>query len=119
MILLSYIIMGHPEWKDSEIDIFAAFQKEQMSREIGKLNKLIDEGRIPISHKNVQKIEFKKGIKAFETLVCENSEDANLVITGFSLNKVEEERCVFFESFSNIEDILFVRAGKKIKIKDN
>jgi len=77
---------------------------------------LIDQGRIPISHKNVQKIPFKLKVKAFDALVCDHSESADLVITGFSLSKLEAEEGAFFKGFTKIKDILFVRADQKIII---
>jgi len=59
-----------------------------------------------------------KRAKSYESLVCENSEDADLVIMGFSLNKVTQEKGEFFKRFKNIKEILFVRAGQKIVISE-
>ncbi|TDI94141.1 MAG: amino acid permease [Caldithrix sp.] len=118
MILLAYIIMGHPEWKGCEIEIFAAFEKAEMSRQVGRLNQLIEQGRIPISQNKVQRMPWNKRAKSYQSLVCENSEDADLVIMGFSLNKVTQEKGEFFKRFKNIKEILFVRAGQKIVISD-
>lgn len=118
MILLAYIIIGHPEWKGCEIEIFAAFEKAEMSRQVGRLNQLIEQGRIPISQNKVQRMPWNKRAKSYQSLVCENSEDADLVIMGFSLNKVTQEKGEFFKRFKNIKEILFVRAGQKIVISD-
>lgn len=118
MILLSYIILGHPEWKEGEIEIFAAFEKKELNKEVSKLNDLIDKGRIPISRNNVNKVEWNKRSKTYEYLVSEHSESADLVIMGFSLDKVVSEGGNFFKKFTNIKDILFVRAGQKIIISD-
>ncbi|MCH8874137.1 amino acid permease [candidate division KSB1 bacterium] len=118
MILLAYIIMGHPEWKGCEIEIFAAFEKAEMSKQVGRLNQLIEQGRIPISQNKVQRMPWNKRAKSYQSLVCENSEDADLVIMGFSLNKVTQEKGEFFKRFKNIKEILFVRAGQKIVISE-
>lgn len=118
MILLAYIIIGHPEWKGCEIEIFAAFEKAEMSRQVGRLNQLIEQGRIPISQNKVQRMPWNKRAKSYQSLVCENSENADLVIMGFSLNKVTQEKGEFFKRFKNIKEILFVRAGQKIVISD-
>lgn len=118
MILLAYIIMGHPEWKGCEIEIFAAFEKAEMSRQVGRLNQLIEQGRIPISQNKVQRMPWNKRAKSYQNLVCENSENADLVIMGFSLNKVTQEKGEFFKRFKNIKEILFVRAGQKIVISE-
>ena len=37
---------------------------------------------------------------------------------GFSLKKLSKEHGKFFQSFENIKDVLFVRAGQKIAISD-
>ena len=118
MILLAYIIIGHPEWKGCEIEIFAAFEKAEMSRQVGRLNQLIEQGRIPISQNKVQRMPWNKRAKSYQNLVCENSENADLVIMGFSLNKVTQEKGEFFKRFKNIKEILFVRAGQKIVISE-
>jgi amino acid transporter len=114
MILLGYIIMGHPDWSEAEISLFAAFEETELNKEIKKLNELIDDGRIPISHKNVQKIPWDKKAKSYEKVVSEFSQNADLVIMGFSLMKLTQDKGEFFTRFGNIEEILFVRAGQKI-----
>lgn len=119
MILLAYIIMGHPEWKGCEIEIFATFEEKDLNKEVKRLNTLIDKGRIPISTKNVQKIPWNKRAKSYEEFVSEQSQNADLVIMGFSLSKLTEEKGEFFTRFKNVKDILFVRAGQKIIISDN
>lgn len=118
MILIAYILMGTPDWKGCDINIFAAFNEEEMTKEVNRLNALIDKGRIPISRKNVQKMPFKNSIKAFDALVNEHSQDADLVITGFSVSKLAQDKGEFFRSFEHVPDILFVRAGHKISIEE-
>ncbi|MFH1722073.1 MAG: hypothetical protein ABH950_05650, partial [Candidatus Altiarchaeota archaeon] len=54
--------------------------------------------------------------QALEKLVSEHSEDADLVIAGFSLTKLEEQGLDFFKNFNEHKDILFVSAEQKIKI---
>ncbi len=115
MILLGYIISGHPEWKKSKIVLFAAFNQENMDEEVGRLNELITRGRIPISLKNVTKIPLQKEIQ-FDEMVNKYSEVSDLVITGFSLNKLQQDGGVFLRGFDNIKDMLFVRASQDILI---
>jgi hypothetical protein len=116
MILLSYILTGHPEWKGCQITLFAAFEDSEMDVNVKRLNRLIDQGRIPISHKNVRKIPWNKDKTTYEIQVCEHSEEADLVVMGFSLKKLIKEKGAFFTRFESIEDILFVQAGQKIVI---
>jgi hypothetical protein len=49
-------------------------------------------------------------------MVTQHSESADLVIMGFSLQKLKKEKGDFFKKFGNVKDILFVRAGQKIVI---
>jgi len=118
LILLAYIILGHPEWRNGDIELYTAFEQKELNKEVNRLNKLIDQGRIPISHKNVQKIPWNKKLKTYENLVCDYSENADLVIMGFSLNKIIQEKGIFFKSFTKIKELLFVRAGQKIVISE-
>jgi len=118
MILMAYIIMGHPEWKGCEVNVFSAFEDKDLSRETKKLNNLIHKGRIPFSSKNINRIPWKKDAKTYETLVLEHSEPADLVIMGFSLNKLSEEQGAFFKQFEGVKEILFVRADQRIAISE-
>lgn len=118
MIILAYILLGHPNWRHGEIELMAAFDQKDLTKEVNSLNKLIDQGRIPISHKNVQRIPWKKNIKTYENLVNEHSESADLIIMGFSLTKIIQQKGAFFKAFTNSNDMLFVRAGQKIAISE-
>jgi amino acid transporter len=115
MILLAYILIGHPDWKKSEIKLFVAFPEEQRTEEVDRLNQLISEGRIPISPMNVHHAPFAVGVN-FNELMAKHSSDADLVITGLSLKKMHLDRGKFLKGFSDINDMLFVRAGQDILI---
>jgi hypothetical protein len=119
MILLAYILMGHPEWKGCKVTLFAAFESGEMETNVKRLNRLISQGRIPISQKNVQKIPWDKEKTSYDTMVTEHSEEADLVIMGFSLEKLIKEEGAFFKRFEGIKDILFVRAGQRIIITED
>ncbi|MFC1614362.1 amino acid permease [Gemmatimonadota bacterium] len=118
MILLGYIISGHPDWRKSDIELFAAFNERELDKEISKLNDLIARGRIPISPQNVRQINLNEESE-FDELVNQHSESADLVITGFSLKKAHQDGGLFFKGFKRIKDILFVRAGQKILIANS
>lgn len=118
MIILAYIILGHPEWRESEIQLYATFRDSEMNKQIKQLNRLIDLGRIPISHNNVQKVPWNSKKTSYEQLVCQHSEDADLTIMGFSLAKLTEEKGEFFRGFDRIKELLFVRAGQRIAITE-
>lgn len=117
MIILAYIIIGHRDWRKSEVTLYATFTPEDMASKKRELYRLVTQGQILISHKNVQTIKLESG-EDFEEYVSENSEDADLVITGFSLSKMQQDNGEFLKGFRNIKDILFVRAGQQILITD-
>ena len=117
MILLAYIIIGHPEWKGAEIELYAAFDESQMAAGVAHLNTLIAQGRIPISPSNVRRIPFSADLP-FDEQVRRHSSDADLVITGFSLAKMRADGGAFFRGFPDIQDLLFVRASQDILITD-
>jgi amino acid transporter len=117
-ILLAYIIMGHPDWKGSEISLFVSFRAGRMEAEVARLNELIAHGRIPISRNNVVQVHNPDALP-FNELVVRNSRDADLVITGFSLERLAREKGSFFKRFEGVSEILFVRAGQEILITEN
>ncbi|MFH1071305.1 MAG: amino acid permease [Candidatus Glassbacteria bacterium] len=117
MIILAYILAGHPEWDNSEIQLFTAFHEADMNSEVERLNRMITQGRIPISQKNVIPVPLQESAP-FDSLVCERSSEADLVITGFSYRKMQQDSGKFLKGFDSIKDILFVRAGERILIAD-
>ena len=63
MILLAYIIMGHKDWKEAEIKIFAIYPEDNIETERQRLFELIKMGQLPISPKNVEfiaRLEFSE-----------------------------------------------------------
>ena len=115
MILLGYILIGHPEWKGAEIRIFAALAADELETGAQRLNDLIADGRIPISIGHVRWMPMAEGV-TFDELVGEHSETADLVITGLSLGKMTRDGGQFLTRFPGVQDILFVRAGQKILV---
>ena len=115
MILLAYILAGHPEWKGAEIQLFAAFPDDEIQTGIERLNALIAQDRIPISRSKVQWVPIH-GAVPFDRVVGEQSADADLVLIGISLSKMKQDGGTFLTGFPGIEDILFVRATQDILI---
>ncbi|MBT3208848.1 MAG: amino acid permease [Bacteroidetes bacterium] len=113
MILLAYIILGHPEWRKGYIKIFALYPQNKIDDEREKLLALIKSGRLPISPENVEIIplETKKGVK---DIICKSSVDADLTITGFLGDNITIEDIEIFTGFNdNLANILFVNSNKE------
>ena len=115
MILLAYILIGHPEWKGAEIRVFVAGDEAGVEARADRLAELIAQGRIPISAHNVERVRLMKD-KRLDVLVSERSAEADLVITGFSPKKVQGDDGVYLSGFPGIHDLLFVHAGQPILI---
>ncbi|HNQ43906.1 MAG TPA: hypothetical protein PKI59_05725, partial [Candidatus Cloacimonadota bacterium] len=114
MILLAYILIGHPEWKDCQIRVFDVIEQGSANATDG-LEDLIATGRLPISANNIQKVT-KADSKNFSEVVCAGSMDADLIILGLSLKKMRKDNGAFMAGFTCTQDMLFVRAGQKILI---
>lgn len=115
MILLSYILMGHPDWHDAEVRIFAAFPEKDVAEQKQKLHELVVAGRIPISEKNLRIIPTTDQVD-FIRLAERVSASADLVVFGFTQERLAEKGPALFARFPGLRDTLFVCAGQRIQI---
>jgi amino acid transporter len=115
MILLGYIIMGHPEWKEGIIKIFALYQPEAVTRRMEELKELIKEGRLPISLANINLISAG-GDKGTREIIGDVSADADLTIVGFRHEQLTAEGYKLFTGYDKLGNVLFVSADKKKEI---
>lgn len=113
MILMAYIVLGHPEWQKSEIKIFAIVDGSELEDRKEQLLEMIRTGRLPISASNIQLID-QHGDQ--ECLVCRYSMDADLTIIGFTREEIESQGMTLFSGYKDLGNILFVSAneGKEI-----
>lgn len=116
MILLAYIILGHREWADAQIKIFALFPQSTIKEEKERLLALIKEGQLPISPHNIRFIAREED-RDIRQIISEHSADADLVILGFRDEAVKRLGTEVFEGYEDIGNILFVNAGLEKRIK--
>ncbi len=109
MILLGYIILGHPDWKKGFIKIFALYPKEHVEDKRQQLLDLVKDGRLPISRANIEMVPYEKGKR--KATISSYSEDADLTLIGFR-NEMLKGSFEFFEGFNDLGNILFVGANK-------
>ncbi|MFC0877488.1 amino acid permease [Saccharicrinis sp. FJH2] len=114
MILLAYIILGHPDWKNGIIKIFSLTPQEDVEHKKAALMELIKSGRLPISPSNVELIPFENG-KDPHRIISRYSEDADLTIVGFTTDDLKRG-LDYFTSFNDTSNILFVNAYKDKEI---
>lgn len=116
MILIGYILLGHPDWKDAEIKIFAIYDESDMERKRNQIKELIKEGRLPISLNNINLIPLNEAQNVKET-VSDISIDADLTIIGFRNEKLKTAGSSIFTEYDKLGNILFVSTNKEKEIK--
>lgn len=115
MILLSYILLGHPDWKNAHVQVFAALPGEEVEKTQRGFAQLISEGRLPISEKNIEYI-LTNDPESFRRLVSERSGEADLTVIGFDMQGLGERGPDVFTNHAQLHDVLFVRAPRQINI---
>lgn len=115
MILLSYVIAGHKDWKKSKIKIFAIFPESEMDVENERLLKLIEAGRLPISARNIELIARTEG-KNNKEIINEKSELSDLTIIGFKTEEVKQLGKEVFQGYDALGNILFVNSIQEKEI---
>ena len=116
MMVLAYIIVGHPEWRRARIRLFACFQSDDAEREAEKLSQLTTQGRLPISAKNVTTVVGSGG-ESLEREVSRRSGAADLVIAGLDRSDLEPEAAAAaLNRFQGANDVLFVHASEQVVI---
>ncbi len=115
MVLLGYIILGHPNWSGGKIKLFASFPETELEDERSHLLDLIAQGRLPISASNVEFIP-KDPDASYRELIRRRSQDADLIIVGFLGEVLLHKREQMFENYQEVGNVLWVSAQKEINI---
>jgi hypothetical protein len=116
MILLAYILLAHPDWKGAEITVYAAFPHEEVAEQSQKLKSLVTEGRIPISRKNIS-IVPTDSTTDFSKVVQSVSAAADLVLMGFTQERLQEKGAELLLRHPELGDVLWVSAAQRIPIE--
>ena len=116
MILIAYVLLGHPDWRTAEVSVHAALPAEQVAEQRRDLQTLMSEGRIPIPEKNVRFLAINDS-ETFHKHVARTSSDADLTIIGFGHQGLSERRDALFAAHPRLPAVLFVHAAKHISIE--
>jgi hypothetical protein len=116
MILLGYIMLGHPDWKEGSIKLMALFPDHEIEAERDRLLSLIVSGRLPISAKNVVLIE-RRPEQSRRQIIGEHSRDADLIILGLVGKALVHEKEKLFQGYEGLANILFVNTTREIRIQ--
>ena len=115
MILLSYILLGHPDWEKAQVQVFAALPETEVEGTRQEFAQLIKEGRLPISEKNIKYFATDTA-ETFRKLVVETSFEADLTVIGFDMHGLKTRGAEVFTNHDQLHEVLFVRAPRQIKI---
>jgi len=115
MVLLSYIILGHPDWKGGKIKIFNVRRPGQHDEATDHLLDLVKTGRLPISLKNVEFIDIDESMN-LKSLILEKSVKAGLTMIGFRSEQIKHEGRELFNGYTEMGDVLFVNAFRDKEI---
>ena len=115
LILLSFIISGHPDWRKSNIKVFETCKPEQYEETRSKLNEFVRTGRLPITEKNIEIIIEEPGM-TLQVLVNKKSSSAALTMIGFDTQKIKYKDDNILTGYDEIGTILFVNSHNEKEI---
>jgi len=116
MILLAYILLGHKDWEAADLRIFAAFPEGDVLEQRRRLKEMIDAGRLPMTEKNLRIIGTDDQVD-FNRLVEQRSSGADLVIVGFTEERLREKGADMFLRHPALRDVLWVEAQQELLIE--
>lgn len=116
MILLSFIISGHPDWKKAGIKIFVICKKENEEETRKTMKELVLTGRLPITEQNIEIMIEDENISSKE-IINIKSENAGLTLIGFRAEILKHEGVKYFENYDSLGNILFVNSNKEKSIE--
>lgn len=115
MILLGYIILGHPDWARADVRVFAALPSERVEGEREAFRKRMADGRIPVPARNIRFMAVDS-LETFRDQVAERSQDADLTIVGFDLEGLAERGADLLYKHPGLKDVLFVYTSHRVPI---
>ncbi len=116
MIMLSFIITGHPDWKKANFKIFDICKPEQYDETVKNSQKLINEGRLPITKKNIEIIIEQQDLSA-KKLISSKSSEAALTLIGFRGDTLKHNGETIFSGYDDMGTILFVNSHDRLEIE--
>jgi len=116
MILLSFIISGHPDWRKGQIQIFNICREDQMEETLAAMKELVISGRLPITAKNIRLLVQNPDVSR-RTIINTNSANAGLTLIGVREELVKKEREKLFEGYDELGTVLFVYSRNQKEIE--
>ena len=107
LVLLSFIILGHPSWRKSDIKIFEIVSADEIDGSKQRMKDLILKGRLPISENNIETIANNDLIST-KSLINEKSKDAGFTLIGFREEGLKHMKEKLFSGLEDLGSTLFV-----------
>jgi amino acid transporter len=116
MVLLSFIILGHPDWKKGQIQIFNICRKEDIEKTHAAMKELVISGRLPITAKNIKLIVQDPNVST-KAIINKNSVNAGLTLIGLREELLKKEKDKLFEGYGDVGTVLFVHSKDQKEIE--
>ncbi|WP_297093131.1 amino acid permease [uncultured Draconibacterium sp.] len=116
MILLSFIILGHPDLKKASIEIFVVCHENEVQQSKQEMKKLVLSGRMPITEKNIKIIQRTDEIST-RAIINKTSKDAGLILVGLREEMIKHEKENTFAGYDDLGTILFVHSKEQKAIE--
>jgi hypothetical protein len=116
MLLLSYIILGHSDWRGADIRVFAAFPSHEAEEQELRFRGLVEEGRLPVSRNNLFVYRMDEGAQ-FRAEIERTSADADLVIMGLTPDRFADRGVELCQRFPSLRQVLYVIAQERVLIQ--
>lgn len=116
MILLAYVMTGHPDWQGAEIKLYAVFEESKLKEEEQRLFDLIETGQLPISRNNIEVICRQDDTES-KSVIAKKSGEADLIILGFRDEALKRMGADYFTGYDEVGNVLFVNAAAEVKIR--
>jgi amino acid transporter len=115
LILLSFIISGHPDWKKANIKVFETCKPGEYEETRTVITELVKTGRLPITVKNIEIITMETGI-TLKSLINEKSAAAALVMTGLSVKGLKHNWESVLSGYNETGTMLFINSHNQKEI---
>ena len=116
MILLGYIILGHPEWNKAQIKVFTIYPENKFEDYKNQMFDYIEAGRLPISPRNMKMVPYDEDV-SIKQIINNRSSNSDLTIIGFRGELVKKQKLDIFEGYDSLGNILFVNSINKKDIE--
>jgi len=115
LILMSFIISGHPDWRKLNIKVFETCKPGQYEEIRMKLMELVKTGRLPITEKNIEIITEEPDMTQ-KSLINQKSSSADLVMTGLSITELKHNWESLLSGYDETGTILFINSHNQKEI---